>query len=60
MNLYEKKTEIQAKNSEKKIQLKIVIQRVLEKLKQLAIAEIKIQFCNLGRISKKYYDGSMH
>ena len=41
MNLYEKKTEIQAKNSEKKIQLKIVIQRVLEKLKQLAIAEIK-------------------
>ena len=53
MNLYEKKTEIQAKNSEKKIQLKIVIQRVLEKLKQLAIAEIKIQFLQFGKNFKK-------
>jgi len=41
MNLYEKKTEIQAKNSEKILPLTLVIQRVLEKLKELAIAEIK-------------------
>ena len=42
MNLYEKRAEIQAKNSEKKIlPLALVIQRVLEKLKDLAIAEIK-------------------
>ena len=41
MNLYEKKTEIQAKNSEKILPLKLVIQRVLEKIKDLAIAEIK-------------------
>ena len=41
MNLYEKKTEIQAKNSEKILPLKLVIQRVLEKLKELAINQIK-------------------
>ena len=42
MNLYEKKSEIQAKNSEKKIlPLALVIQRILEKLKDLAIAEIE-------------------
>ena len=41
MNLYGKKTEIQAKNSDKILPLALVIQRVLEKLKDLAIAEIK-------------------
>jgi len=41
MSLYEKKTEIQAKNSSKLFPLKLVIQRVLEKLKDIAIEEIK-------------------
>ena len=41
MNLYEKKKEIQAKNSNKILPLTLVIQRVLEKLKELAIAEIR-------------------
>ena len=41
MNLYEKKKEIKAKNSGKILPLTLVIQRVLEKLKDLAIAEIK-------------------
>ena len=41
MNLYEKKTIIQAQNSEKKLELKFVIQRIMEKLKHLAIEEIK-------------------
>jgi len=41
MNLYEKKTEIQAKNSEKILPLKLVIERILEKLKGMAIGEIK-------------------
>jgi hypothetical protein len=41
MNLYEKKTEIQAKNSNKILPLSLVIQRILEKLKDLAIGEIK-------------------
>ena len=42
MNLYDKKTEIQAKNSGKIFPLKLVIQRVLEKLKDLAIEQIKV------------------
>jgi len=42
MNLYEKKAEIQAKNSEKILPLTLVIQRVLEKLKDLAIEQIKV------------------
>ena len=42
MNLYNKKTEIQAKNSEKILPLKLVIQRILEKLKDLAIDQIKV------------------
>ena len=41
MNLYEKKTIIQAQNSEKKLELKFVIQRIMEKLKELAIDQIK-------------------
>jgi len=41
MNLYEKKTIIQAQNSEKKLELKFIIQRIMEKLKNLAIEEIK-------------------
>ena len=41
MNLYEKKTSIAAKNSGKVLPLKLVIQRVLEKLKDLAFTEIK-------------------
>ena len=41
MNLYEKKKEIQAKNSGKILPLTLVIQRVLEKLRDLAIGEIK-------------------
>ena len=41
MNLYDKKTEIQSKNSGKILPLTLVIQRVLEKLRDLAIAEIK-------------------
>ena len=41
MNLYEKKTSIKAKNSGKELPLKLVIQRVLEKLKDLAFEEIK-------------------
>ena len=36
-----KKTTIQAQNSEKKLELKFVIQRIMEKLKNLAIKEIK-------------------
>ena len=41
MNLYEKKKEIQAKNSNKILPLTLVIQRVLEKLRDLAIEEIR-------------------
>ena len=41
MNLYEKKKQIKANNSEKVLPLALVIQRVLEKLKELAIEEIK-------------------
>ena len=41
MHLYEKKTSIVAKNSGKVLPLKLVIQRVLEKLKELAFKEIK-------------------
>jgi len=41
MNLYEKKTEIQAKNSEKILPLELVIQRVLERIRDLSIADIK-------------------
>jgi len=41
MNLYEKKTSILAKNSGKILSLELVIQRVLEKLKDLAFCEIK-------------------
>ena len=41
MNLYGRKTKIQAKNSEKILPLALVIQRVLERLKDLAILEIK-------------------
>ena len=41
MNLYGRKTKIQAKNSEKILPLALVIQRVLEKLKDLAVGEIK-------------------
>ena len=41
-NLYEKNTKIQAYNSEKIFPLTLIIQRVLEKLKDLAITEIKI------------------
>ena len=32
-----KKTIIQAQNSEKKLELKLIIQRIMEKLKNLAI-----------------------
>ena len=41
MHLYEKKISIKAKNSGKELSLKLVIQRVLEKLKDLAFEEIK-------------------
>ena len=41
--LYEKKTEIKAYNSRKVLPLILVIQRILEKLKELAIDEIKRQ-----------------
>ena len=41
MNLYDKKKEIQSKNSGKILPLTLVIQRVLEKLRDLAIGEIK-------------------
>ena len=41
MNLYQKKTSIASKNSGKVLPLKLVIQRVLEKLKYLAFEEIK-------------------
>ena len=41
MNLYEKKTTIQAQNSDKKLELKFIIQRIMEKLKKLAVDEIK-------------------
>jgi hypothetical protein len=41
MNLYEKKTSIVAKNSGKLLSLELVIRRVLEKLKDLALSEIK-------------------
>jgi len=41
MNLYDKKTEIKSKNSGKILPLTLVIQRVLEKIKDLAIGEIK-------------------
>ena len=41
MNLYDKKKEIKSKNSKKVFPLALVIQRVLEKLKDLAIGEIK-------------------
>jgi len=41
MNLYEKKTIIQAQNSEKRLPLKFVIQRIMEKLKYLAIEAIE-------------------
>jgi hypothetical protein len=41
MHLYEKKISIKAKNSGKELSLKLVIQRVLEKLKNIAFEEIK-------------------
>ena len=41
MLLYEKKTSIEAKNTGKILPLKLVIQRILEKLKELAFAQIK-------------------
>ena len=53
MNLYGKKTEIQAKNSDKILPLALVIQRVLEKLKDLAIAEIK-KNCPIAQNNIKY------
>ena len=40
MHLYENKNYILANNSGKELPLKLVIQRVLEKLKELAIKEI--------------------
>ena len=40
MHLYENKNTIIAQNSGKELPLKLVIQRVLEKLKELAIKEI--------------------
>ena len=40
MELYENKTTITAKNSGKELPLKLVIQKVLEKIKELAIREI--------------------
>ena len=48
MNLYEKKTKIQAENSAKILSLELVIQRVLEKLKELAIKDIKTKRPNLN------------
>ena len=41
MLLYEKKTSIEAKNTGKILPLKLVIQKVLEELKELAFAQIK-------------------
>ena len=40
MHLYENKSTIIAKNSGKELPLKLVIQRVLEKIKEIAITEI--------------------
>jgi len=54
MNLYEKKTEIQANNSEKKLPLKLVIQRVLEQLKDLEIKDIKTKHPNINNNNIKW------
>ena len=40
MELYENKSTITAKNSGKELPLKLVIQKVLEKIKEIAIKEI--------------------
>ena len=40
MNLYENKNFIIAKNSGKQLPLRLVIQKVLEKIKEIAIKEI--------------------
>ena len=40
MELYENKTTIKAKNSGKELPIKLVIQKILEKIKELAIEEI--------------------
>ena len=40
MELYEKKKIIKAKNSGKELPLKLVIQKVLETIKEMAIKEI--------------------
>jgi hypothetical protein len=54
MKLYERETEIQANNSKKILPLKLVIQRVLEKLKDLAIGEIKINRPQIQNNNIKY------
>ena len=54
MKLYERKTEIQANNSEKVLPLKLVIQRVLEQLKDFAIGEIKRIRPNIQNNNIKY------
>ena len=46
MNLFQKKTEIKANNSDKIFPLILIIQKVLEKLKDLVIKEIRIYYYN--------------
>ena len=53
MYLYENKNTIKAKNSGKELPLKLVIQRVLEKIKELAIKEISKNRPYLEKESEK-------
>ena len=53
MKLYEKEKKIRAKNSNKELPLELVIQKVLEKIKELAIEDIVKKRPNLkGKIEK--------
>ena len=53
MQLYENKKTIKAKNTGKEFPLKLVIQKVLEKIKELAIKEISKSRPRLGRETDK-------
>ena len=53
MHIYENKSSIKSQNSGKELPLKIVIQRILEKIKEIAIKQISIYRPNLLRQTDK-------
>ena len=54
MHLYSKKNEIESSNSKMKLPLKLVIQKVLEKLKELALEELKKLRKNISESNIKW------